>query len=104
MRVYPPKKRLILKFPILITIRFHLNYNLCEGKRKLLYQGDKFWYITGQKLVNRAARTHFFDATNWSINRNPDSMNHLYTIYETKLHFYFIFLFYLCRSKNKNTL
>ena len=31
-------------------------------------------------------------------------MNHLYTIYETKLHFYFIFLTYLCHSKNKNTL
>ena len=29
-------------------------------------------------------------------------MNHLYTIYETKLHFYFIFLPYLCHSKIKH--
>lgn len=31
-------------------------------------------------------------------------MNHLYTMYESKLHLYVAFLSYLCRSKNKNTL
>ena len=33
--------------------------------------------------------------TNWSINTNPDSMNHLYTIDETILHLYVAFLSYL---------
>ena len=49
-------------------------------------------------------KTTLINAKNWSINTNPDSMNHLYTIDETILHLYVAFLSYLCRSKNKNTL
>ena len=53
---------------------------------------------------NRRRISYVNHTTNWSINTNPDSMNHLYTIYETILHLYVAFLSYLCRSKNKNTL
>ena len=51
--------------------------------------------------MNDVEKTTLINAKNWSINTNPDSMNHLYTIYETILHLYVAFLSYLCRSKNK---
>lgn len=47
---------------------------------------------------------HIINAKNWSTHTNPDSMNHLYTIYESKLHLYVVFPSYLCCSKNKSTL